>query len=899
MAGCVKPRRSMTVTALVVTLLAMLLAATSLCVAGAEVKWVPDGIPMTLVGGDDGTSQAVPDGAGGAVIVWKSNTLDIGAQRVDSGGNLLWGANGIQVFSGLSGTITGFHAIADGAGGAFVVCDEASGKVHAQHVDGTGSFPWGAVGTVMHTGSSTSVNPRLCSDGAGGIIAAWEDKAIPGADYDIIAQRVNAAGFPQWAITPGGGAPVYAGAGEQTMPQVAAGNANEAIVSWQDDRSGADNVYAQLMTGGGIPAWNPAGIQIGTGGWSEYDSYGITADGVGGAIIAWEYPGATPDIYAQRVANSGNALWQAGGFPVCAASAAQWRPQVVSNQAQGAFVAWDDYRTTNGDIYCQNMTSAGQPYWMADGFQVTLQPDAQREVRAAPDGAGGIIMTWMDARHGWDYEVYAQRLNDVGNEFWTSTGARVCSRENGYCVPSVANTAPGEAIISWDDTRNTGTSGKDIYAQRIITTGAGLPTTWYFAEGTTRNNFEQYISIENANAAWSEVKITYMLEGGATREQVLSVPGRSRATVNVNSFLGAGVDNSAQVETVNNVPIVAERPMYFNYDGVWTGGHDVVGANQPQDAWYFAEGTTRPGFRQYICLQNPGTTNADVTITYMLENSQTQQQALVVGAKARVTVPVHAVLGEGKDNSARVVTTNGTKIVAERPMYFNYNGVWTGGHCKSGALAAADAWYFAEGTTRAEFDQYICLQNPEAGVADVKITYMKEGGATQEQTLAVPPESRTTVNVKQVLGVGVDNSCKVETTNGTKIVAERPMYFNYKGVWTGGHDVVGTNAPSDTWYFAEGTTRTNFEEWICLQNPNAHEVEALLTYMQDDGNNRLQTVALPPTSRVTVWVNNFIYGEHDVSVRVESSDGSPIIAERPMYFNYQGRWTGGHDVLGY
>jgi hypothetical protein len=26
----------------------------------------------------------------------------------------------------------------------------------------------------------------------------------------------------------------------------------------------------------------------------------------------------------------------------------------------------------------------------------------------------------------------------------------------------------------------------------------------------------------------------------------------------------------------NDIPVVAERPMYFDYNG-WTGGHDVVG----------------------------------------------------------------------------------------------------------------------------------------------------------------------------------------------------------------------------------------------------------------------------------------------------------------------------------
>jgi len=49
--------------------------------------------------------------------------------------------------------------------------------------------------------------------------------------------------------------------------------------------------------------------------------------------------------------------------------------------------------------------------------------------------------------------------------------------------------------------------------------------------------------------------------------------------------------------------------------------------------------------------------------------------------------------------------------------------------------------------------------------------------------------------VKDTLGEGNDPahdfSAKVETTNKTDIIAERPMYFNYQGVCTGGHDVVG------------------------------------------------------------------------------------------------------------
>ena len=62
---------------------------------------------------------------------------------------------------------------------------------------------------------------------------------------------------------------------------------------------------------------------------------------------------------------------------------------------------------------------------------------------------------------------------------------------------------------------------------------------------------------------------------------------------------------------------------------------------------------------------------------------------------------------------------------------------------------------------------------------------MKGDGTTGEQELDVTANSRSTVVVKDTLGSGDDAahdfSAKVECTNGQEIIAERPMYFNYKG----------------------------------------------------------------------------------------------------------------------
>ena len=143
---------------------------------------------------------------------------------------------------------------------------------------------------------------------------------------------------------------------------------------------------------------------------------------------------------------------------------------------------------------------------------------------------------------------------------------------------------------------------------------------------------------------------------------------------------------------------------------------------------------------------------------------------------------------------------------------------------------------------------------------------------------------------------GQDISLKVESTGG--IVAERPMYFNYMGSWDGGHDVVGALQPTTQWYFAEGCTRRSFDMWLCLQNPHSRQIQVTTTYMfgPGQGANVEKTYTLSPTSRFTVKVDDEVGEEKDVSVKLTSTDS--FIAERPMYFHYNWKWTGGHCVMG-
>ena len=344
----------------------------------------------------------------------------------------------------------------------------------------------------------------------------------------------------------------------------------------------------------------------------------------------------------------------------------------------------------------------------------------------------------------------------------------------------------------------------------------------------------------------------------------------------------------------------------------WSGGHDAMGSPRTSRTWYFAEGTTRAGFSEWICLFNPGGRPTNAVCSYMLATGQDIEKSYGLPPESRTTINVSTEVPPENDVSLVIISED--PIVAERPVYFTYKGAWPGGHDVVGAISPSETWYFAEGSTRDNFETYLCLANPGDVDAVLNVYYYCADGNDEIKTgVVVARKSRFTIPVHEgELGIGRSNtahgdfSIRVESTNGVPVVAERSMYFSYKGAWSGGHDVVGATEPRGTWYFAEGCTRDGFDTYLCLENPSDRGTTANVYYYCADGNNEARTgIALPAQSRFTIPVHEggLGIGRHDnahgdFSIKVESAGGIPIVAERSMYFSYRPSWTGGHDVVG-
>ncbi|MBI1929232.1 peptidoglycan DD-metalloendopeptidase family protein [Candidatus Poribacteria bacterium] len=203
----------------------------------------------------------------------------------------------------------------------------------------------------------------------------------------------------------------------------------------------------------------------------------LVSDGAGGALIAWADLRSGADIYTQRVNASGTVLWTIDGIPICTAENTQQNPQLVSDGTGGAIITWEDYRLGSfamlGDIYAQWVNASGATLWTTNGVPICTAANEQVVSTLVSDGAGGTFITWQDKRKD-NKDIYAQRINPSGTVSWIVDGVPLCTEGNWQENPQLASDGAGGAIITWEDNRS---DNRDIYAQRVNASGIVLWTT--------------------------------------------------------------------------------------------------------------------------------------------------------------------------------------------------------------------------------------------------------------------------------------------------------------------------------------------------------------------------------------------------------------------------------------
>ncbi len=279
------------------------------------------------------------------------------------------------------------------------------------------------------------------------------------------------------------GIPIRQGVNIEWYRSGASLNDGSVVYVWSDTRLGDRDVWGQHVDVNGNLLWGADGIMI-NGEINRQEDPVVINTGDGGAIVTWvdfrnEDAG---DVYAQKLDENGNLLWDESGVPLCLASDVQISLNIVNDANQGAYVIWQDHRNPGGvDIYGTHINASGTIVagWDANGNPIAAQNGDQDGHTFWEDGYGGAVVAWHDTRVATNENLYMQRIASDGSLLWDAGGTLLCGSTDTQSNVKMCSDGTGNFIFTWRDKHND--PDGDIMAMRVDINGSfyGLAMSRY------------------------------------------------------------------------------------------------------------------------------------------------------------------------------------------------------------------------------------------------------------------------------------------------------------------------------------------------------------------------------------------------------------------------------------
>lgn len=409
-------------------------------------------------------------------------------------GEFVWQENGIPVRQGVH--IEWQRTGDSGNEGEMIFAwsDTRTGDrdIYIQKVDTEGNQLWGETGTRATYADGRQEDPVLVSDGMGGAFLAWIDYRDD--EYgDVYGQHIDSEGNLSWDPA---GVPVAVNNGSQQSANMARGAAGFAYVIWNDASvSQSGDIFGTVFSVdgpledpevNGFPLVSAIGIQT---------NHSIENSG-SEAVVVWRdlRDVNDADIYGQRLDVNFTGLWGENGIVVCDDPADQVYPKVAPANGNNVAVSWLDYRNNiKADIFAQLLDEDGNELWTADGHPITNLAAEQRASRVKSNGVDKVYFVWEDFRNDpaeTDQDIYVHCLDLDGNPVWAENGVAVTNYTLKQLQPRLTVGDDDGLFVTWLDERGGGFPNSDIYIQYVGTDGSmgfaenGLALTDGFTDQT-------------------------------------------------------------------------------------------------------------------------------------------------------------------------------------------------------------------------------------------------------------------------------------------------------------------------------------------------------------------------------------------------------------------------------
>jgi hypothetical protein len=366
------------------------------------------------------------------------------------------------------------------SGGNFIICwednREGGSDIYAQRCSSSGTALGSNFRVNDAVGTASQVSPAVAMDLNGNFVITWQDNR--NGNKDIYAQRYDTAGI---ALGPNFRVNNDAGTINHFNPAIAAW-VGGFVITWEDKRDAYQNIYAQRYNSSGSPTGSNYKVNWHTIGLAHQYIPAVAANLAGEYVITWKEwrNSGTFGIYAQKYSLNGDAVGSnfkvndvtvLGGYNGLAIG------MNGTNNTSDFVITWQNLNNSDWNIYAQRYDPSG----VAVGTNFKVNDDVgttrQEDPAIVMDLFGNSVITWYDRRNG-GRDVYAQRYNPSG----VASGSNFKVNDvvtfdpyNDSPYPAISATGNGDFVITWRD----GRSGKwDIYAQRFDVSGGALASNF-------------------------------------------------------------------------------------------------------------------------------------------------------------------------------------------------------------------------------------------------------------------------------------------------------------------------------------------------------------------------------------------------------------------------------------
>lgn len=265
---------------------------------------------------------------------------------------------------------------------------------------------------------------------------------------------------------------------EQSVPYSVTTSNGLTYISWFDNSSGAYQLRMQLLDAKGNKLWKADGNIISDKPQnSAIYRYDLKLDNNDNAIVAFqdERTGVL-QIVAYKIDQNGNNLWGSDGVQLIDSTSNEGlSPTIGITDKNEVIIAWNAYDNSNKWIAYNKLSSDGIAQW--DTIHRIKDISAKKKYSrptVIPAKGIGFYLLYAEEAGGFGLPpstMYSQLYDDAGVNYWQTPLLVSSKKIPFFFFPDPVSDNNGGFFIAYNTSNPDVASLNDVYVQRITTTG--------------------------------------------------------------------------------------------------------------------------------------------------------------------------------------------------------------------------------------------------------------------------------------------------------------------------------------------------------------------------------------------------------------------------------------------